>query len=343
MRFSGPLFIVGKPRSGTKLLRTLLNEHPLVAIPISETNFFPLMIDTFGDPPALDREDEFASFYKMFSDSVFFDWRRKHNVVLAPEELRQRANLNSWPSIFETILKYYAPKRIDKGVIWGDKSPSYLRHIPLIKSLFPTARFLHIIRDPRDHCLSVRKAWGKHVYRTADVWQKDVSVARADGAELGLDYCEVTFESLLEDTEQTLRDVCEFLDIEYTDRMLNLSVSHEDRGDAKGELKIIANNKAKYSSLGRAVIKRIEEIVYPTAAAVGYEPDYADQFRPLSGITRQLLQIHDGLAMTGFYIKDKGLRWGIKYFWHGVFRRTNSQRSPMTRPDHQELFTTNER
>jgi len=49
--FFGPLFIIGMPRSGTKLLRDLMNQNPKIGIPAAETHFIPFMIKKFGDPP----------------------------------------------------------------------------------------------------------------------------------------------------------------------------------------------------------------------------------------------------------------------------------------------------
>jgi len=48
--FTGPLFILGMPRSGTKLLRDLLNRNPKIGVPTSETDFIPYLIKPFGNP-----------------------------------------------------------------------------------------------------------------------------------------------------------------------------------------------------------------------------------------------------------------------------------------------------
>jgi hypothetical protein len=42
--WTGPLFIIGMPRSGTKLLRGLLEQHPRVRVPTIETEFFPFLV-----------------------------------------------------------------------------------------------------------------------------------------------------------------------------------------------------------------------------------------------------------------------------------------------------------
>ena len=80
--FAGPLFIIGMPRSGTKLLRGLLNEHPRIGIPISETEFFPYWIahwQEFGD---LSKKEHFLRFYKqMLAAPYFISCRRDGRLI----------------------------------------------------------------------------------------------------------------------------------------------------------------------------------------------------------------------------------------------------------------------
>ena len=317
--FSGPLFIVGRPRSGTKLLMTLLNEHPRVSIPIAETNFMSSMVARFGDPPRFDDPARLDDFYRRFSNTVFFEWRKSFDVVLTKDELRVRADLNLWSSIFETILKYHAPKPVVEGVIWGDKSPVNLTWIGELKSMFETARVLHIIRDPRDLSLSAKKAWGKHPYGSADSWQREVSAARAVGSRLGTDYLEIKYEALLNDSAKTMRLACSFLEVEFTPEMLQLSVSYEELGDATGRLDVVTSNQNKYTKAFDArKIRRIEEIVYPTLLESGYTADFADTHLPLEPISRRALSVRDGVALTWHYSKVNGVSWGLKYLLRQV-------------------------
>ena len=312
--FRGPLFIVGSFRSGTSLLATLLNEHPRIAIPVTETNFLTNLVRAFGDPPRLDEEGRLDQFYVRFCDTLFFDWRRRQGVVMSKRDLSERADLNSWASIFEAILKFYAPKNLTTDMIWGDRSPGHLTAIKLLKSVCPAAKFLHIIRDPRDVCLSAKKNWGKSLYRSASLWQQRVAAGRRAGATLAEDYHEVAFESLLEDPRATLKAVCDHLQVDFTDAMLNISVAYTSNGDARGAREIVRHNKGKYrSQLPVRTIRRIEEIVYPTATEAGYHLDYALGFRPLGSVGRNLLLCHDGAMVVKRYARHRGMRWAASY------------------------------
>lgn len=314
--FSGPLFIIGMPRSGTKLLRDLLNGHTNFAIPVIESHFIPYLYRKFGNFPEFGRNCSFDEFYNDFRESSFVINMKQLNIVMKKEDFGSITAETTLAEIFEDILKYYAPKNLcDNRIIWGDKTPGYLKHMGLLKKLFPQARFLHIIRDPRDYALSVSNAWGKSRLRAADRWRKTLSTAREDGNFIGDDYLEVFYESLLDSPEQTLTLICKFLDVNYENEMTILSNPTENLGDAKGYTTILKNNKQKYfMHFSPAMIKRIEELVYPVLSRTQYDIHFAQQYRPLSKPHQFILKVFDGLASAIFHIKDKGLVNGIRYF-----------------------------
>ena len=85
-------------------------------------------------------------------------------------------------------------------IIWGDKTPNYLLYLPLLKTLFPKAKFVHIIRDVRDYCLSINAAWQKNPYRAAQRWHDSIKKCRKDGKTLPQgDYMEINYEALIDD------------------------------------------------------------------------------------------------------------------------------------------------
>lgn len=315
--FKGPLFIVGMPRSGTKLLRNLLNQHPGIGIPVIESHFFPFMINQFGYQPHFDQKEIFDQFYAEFTRTAFFWNMKMRDRILTKDELGFTANLSSWASIFEVILKFYVPPGKDGEFIWGDKTPGYLQNISLLRHIYPRARFLHIIRDPRDYCLSVRKTWKKNIFRAADAWQKKIEEGRLQAKQLGSDYKEIRFEDLLDNPELILPDICHFIDCAFDVRMLTLDQAAEYFGDAKGHTEILRTNKEKYEEqLTAAQIERIEEIVYPVAISLNYQIKYADKYVPLSQIQLRAYNLIDGWASIRFHIDDKGLRQGISYFYN---------------------------
>lgn len=315
IEFSGPLFIVGMPRSGTKLLRDLLNRHPKIGIPIVESHFIPYMIRKFGWEPEIRTKSDLKNFYQEFTLTTFF-WNTKElGQVLTLEELQQCADLSSWSSIFEFILKFYASTNKDDGFIWGDKTPGYINYLYLLKTLYPQARFVHIYRDPRDYALSVKNAWGKSIFRAGYVWKLSLESAREAGLKIGGDYKEIKYEELLSSPEDVLTNLCDFIDCQFLPEMLTLERPSENYGNAKGYTKILEDNFGKYKEhLPNNSQKRLEEIVYPLATELGYKMEFGTHHKPLNFFQLKILNIYDGLASVNFHIKEKGIIQGIQYF-----------------------------
>jgi hypothetical protein len=190
-----------------------------------------------------------------------------------------------------------------------------MSHMNLLKAIFPTARFLHIIRDPRDVCLSARKAWGTSLYRTASVWREQIETARSSGRQLGQDYSEVFYEFLLEDPEQVLRDVCDFLGCDFVPAMMTLEEPSEKVGDARGQTYIVRNNVQKYrTQLSPIQVRRIEQIACPMMRALGYEPEYEVKFRPLSPLTLRMLALSDMWATLCSRVSETGFFDGFSLY-----------------------------
>jgi hypothetical protein len=202
--------IVGSPRSGTTLLRLMLDAHPDLAIP-PETGFFTL-------PPSPDAA-HFVEAIRAFphASPAWPDFQ-----VDAQALERELAALPAFDMAagFRGFYRHYA-RRFGKSR-WGDKTPMYARHLPAIARLLPEARFVHLVRDGRDAAVSLRRQWfspGADIGVQARFWLDNVSAAIADSAGVP-HYLEVRFESLVRDPERELRRVCDFIELEFDAAML---------------------------------------------------------------------------------------------------------------------------
>ena len=93
-----------------------------------------------------------------------------------------------------------------------------------IKQFLPDARFIHLIRDGQDSALSYRGMWfgpGHNLVRHAKTWVAQITAARIQAIILGNAYTEVRFEQLTTEPEKTLSDICHFIELPYTDTMLD--------------------------------------------------------------------------------------------------------------------------
>jgi hypothetical protein len=213
-------FICGATRSGTTLLRLMLDSHPELAIP-GETHFIVPMIRAMKKRKL--SADELAE--------LIISGDRWGDFKLSEDELRGRFGALSPLTAADAVREFfnlYASKQ--RKVRWGDKTPGYVQRMRLIQRVLPEARFVHIIRDGRDVALSVvPRSWGPAtVAAAAENWKRRIDRARRQAPHLA-HYLEVHYEDLISDTEGVLRQVCEFIELEFDPVMLSYHERAEER------------------------------------------------------------------------------------------------------------------
>lgn len=315
--FKGPIFIVGRPRSGTKLLRSLLNSHSAISIPGWESNFIPQNIQkvkSFGD---LADPSNFEAFFQYIVNHGFFRRILNHNdykEIVSITKWYEKLECYTYAGAIEAFFTLYAEK--EKKRIWGDKSPHYMLYINEIKGMFPSAKFIHIIRDVRDHCLSSKKLWNKNPYRASKMWRDSIVKCKSDAAlHLKNDYYEVKYEELIENTEALLAGICEFIGVEYEKEMVNLNKPAENLGDTKLTKEIVKTNKNKWNKeLSVKIIKRIEEISFDVMRDLDYDISLATCQIPMSRSELIMTRALDSFNRFMFDCKFQGgMLKGIKY------------------------------
>jgi hypothetical protein len=216
-------FVVGAGRSGTTLLRLMLDAHDALAIP-AETHFIPAVADIAGDP---------ATRRRRFLQTLtgFETW---------PDLATSAAELDAALADVEPFTvadgvrcfyRLYASRRGKTRA--GDKSPPYCLHLTSIDRLLPEAHFVHLIRDGRDVALSVRPLWfspGTTIEAIAGDWARHVRIAREQSRSCA-HYLEIRFEDLVRDTTAVLRRICDFLALPYQSRMERYFETARDRLD----------------------------------------------------------------------------------------------------------------
>jgi hypothetical protein len=293
----GPVFIVGMPRSGTKLLRGLLNQSSDVHILDIETDFFPFLVRwvrQHGEP--LDAAS-FARLYGVMRNAPYFA-HRNERVPFSWQQWRIWCDRFDAAGLFEGFVRYETDSPRERDLLWGDKSPGYIRHIDLLLENFPEARIVHIVRDVRDYCASIRKAWNKDVRRAAFLWARDVGAAHRRCQD-DPRYLEVRYEDLLQVPELQMRRICEFLSIKFVDAMVRLKAPAENLGDATGSLEIVRDNFAKFTNkLTAREIRDIESLAFDTMSLLGFEPLHATRPRAMRPLELQLRRLGDGVRLA---------------------------------------------
>lgn len=205
-------FVVGVNRSGTTLLRMMLDAHPELTMP-PETHFVPELIDLAesgeATPEALvatiTKQREWGDF-GVGEDELL-------DAFGAIEPLNAGDALRAFYSLYAA--------RIGKPR-WGEKTPIYVKSIRKIGRALPEARFVHVIRDGRDVALSIRdRAVKEHpIDRIAERWVRRIGQARRQSKHVP-HYKEVRYEQLILETEPTLRGVLDFFELPWDDAVLD--------------------------------------------------------------------------------------------------------------------------
>jgi hypothetical protein len=220
-----PVFVVGYPKSGTTLVLALLDGHPQLAVIPGETRWFTdpprslgelherwirYLVNPSGQDPfwLLGRPAEAHDPYLAFSNDLY---------ALA------RAHPELDPL---TLLAALFASRAPAARAWVEKTPLHLFELNRIRSRFPSARFVHVVRDPLSTVAAIQQ-FAQHGWRT-DLDETTSGVAAALGLasrlsrKLGGDtYLVVRYEDVVRAPADELRRVAEFIGIDVSDSLLH--------------------------------------------------------------------------------------------------------------------------
>jgi len=224
------LFIVGSPRSGTTLLKRMLNAHPELAI-TRETHWITRYYKT-GKGLTHDKKVTEALIPKLF------EYHRLPHLGLEADALKGIVSKNktmSYADFVSAVFDLYG-QRQNKSLV-GDKTPGYVRNIPLLHKLWPHSKFIHMIRDGREVCLSMQKwrltektlnkyaSWNDDTLSTIALWWKwHVQLGTEAGQKLTpSNYYEIKYEQLIDNPGQSCNELCDYLGLEYHENLINFA------------------------------------------------------------------------------------------------------------------------
>lgn len=248
-RTERPILILGCPRSGTTLLRLMLNAHPRIAIPPETRFLLPTYFERerFGDLGQVEGRRKLAEFLTGTELYRFADHDTDRAVVT-------QAILDAPPTVgsaLEAVYQQYAA-RFDKPR-WGDKLPTYIEHVRPLLQLFPDAHLIHVLRDGRDCIASLkRQSWSKR--STPDsigVWNRAVDYGNKARAWVPAEqWHEIKYEELVSDPEARLKELCAFLDEDFVDDMLEPHRVGQSAMPSRKQLKGKLSGEVTTSSIG---------------------------------------------------------------------------------------------
>ena len=274
-----PIFIVGCARSGTTLIQYMLRSHPRISLPTGESHFIVPIYqnqDQYGD---LRKQKNVRSVLEeMYQRSGNFLETDLHGInfdIDSMTKLIVKRGCKTVPEIFSTIYEENAKGEGKER--WGEKTPWYLFHMPLISEMFPGAQFIHIIRDGRDVALSLfgrRHEFSVYnIHRAAEFWVIFLERGQQLGAQMSPSvYIEVRYEDLLYKPEETVRSICDFLGEEYSDDVIHFRTSTEAGKTPLLQKPIQKTNAYKWKNqLNKRQIEVFEGVAYSVLKRNGYE------------------------------------------------------------------------
>jgi Sulfotransferase family len=232
-----PFFLLGHDRSGTTMLRLILDRGD-VAVP-PESMF---LLDVDPGQPA---EDVLRAAWNHPRVQL---WGLPGKPPALP------AGLNGMDAFrFAVTAPFVAYAAREGKGRWGDKTPAYIGHVDRLAEIWPDARFVHLIRDGRDVALSVmnvpfgpNNAWAAARSWASVIRQGHKAAERYPGLVL-----EVRYEDLVSKPAETVALLCDFLGLDYSDDML--AIEQTDRS------KVVADQSAWFANVWSGI----------TTAAVG--------------------------------------------------------------------------
>ena len=278
-RSLAPVFVGGCPRSGTTLLRTMLNAHPDIAIP-HETR---ILIEGYrrraewGDLAEPENRRRVARWVVERKESRY-RWLTEDADELVERMVAAAPTIGS---VLSAGFRLYAERHGKPR--WGEKRPSVALHLDVVFAMFPNARYVNIVRDPRAAVASIREVgrqygWGAHdVPGGTDTWERSARAADRWRRRLGADrFIELRYEDLVGDPAAALGRIVAFLDLDPAG--LEAMIRYHETADSQN-LQPLASKpvtthrlRAWEQALAPREVAFVERVLGAWMRHYGYEP-----------------------------------------------------------------------
>jgi len=217
-----PYQMIGTRRSGTNLLRVMIDQLPAFSAPQSthELEYFTPLAPYYVD---LKDDDTFMQFIDDMCKCVELNPAKWDGVNLDRQHIFNLCNERSIVSIFAAINST-AAMQVKGAADWMSKCPNYISYSDSFEKHWgEDIKYIYMYRDGRDIALSFTKAVAgdKHHYFIAQEWAQTQRAARALKEKISADrFFSVSYEDLLANPEAICRATAEFIGQPYTHEML---------------------------------------------------------------------------------------------------------------------------
>jgi hypothetical protein len=204
----GPVFIVGSMRSGSTMLRLILDSHPRIAIG-AETGFMGALLANRRIPGWKHGAEWFG------------------RIGWSEEEMDVRLR-EFYTGMFERYARSQGKAR------WGDKTPFHTSHIQDMGEVFPDAVFVGIVRHPGAVAASLHRSFHYAFDEAVGYWCDVNRQMLTAAGELGDRFSLCRYEDLVSDSESVLRELMPAIGEEFDVALLR----HHEVQRAQGAPKL---------------------------------------------------------------------------------------------------------
>ncbi|MCH4823798.1 sulfotransferase [Gramella lutea] len=292
-----PLFVIGNPRSGTSLYRLILTSHSDICVP-PECGFIQWWYEKYKtwNLSNTNNDSEVQLFVEDLKTSKKIEtWNLNY------EELRfnisGNSRIESYADLCLFVIESYARQQSKTPEFLGDKNNYYVKHLDLLYTIYPKAKFLFLIRDGRDVAcsyLAISKKEIKSKYKPhlpTDI--EEIAKEWSENNEQILKFSKrlpqgnfhiLKYEDLVTGFDESLKDVCNLLELPFEQSMRQFHEYNQNKQLEPSETlewkqktrePIDKKNIEKYKSeMSEVQQKLFEKIAASTLEKFDYKLDY---------------------------------------------------------------------
>lgn len=284
-----PIFMIGEQRSGSNLLRLMLEQHPHITAPHPPhilQRMMPLL-SVYGD---LQKDSSFRQLIEDVCELIHRNPVPWDAVELSEEEIFRRCHERSLVSVYGAVMDLYA--EAEKADYWMCKSMQNVRWLDDLERYFRRPFYIFLYRDPRDVCLSFMKAvvGEKHPYFITKKWVDIMRLCMVAREKIGPQrFYSLSYEALVTNPEHELQKLMEFMGLEYISAQKEFyhsrgawEAAHASKLWENVEKPIMSSRIGQFrKGLTFDQIQIVESVAVDTMKTLGYDPEVITMADPL--------------------------------------------------------------
>ena len=257
---------MGSSRSGTTMMGRILDNHPSI-LTFKELHFFGT-IWANSNSQKLSQDEQIQLLSRLFciQENGVFNQKNISEFNERSKRLLEDKILDSL-AIYDLFLKEVTIE--NSSTISCEQTPNNIYYLNEILEHFPNSKVINMVRDQRDVLLSQKNKWKRrflgasaipfseairsyinyHPILTSKVWNSSLEHTFRYKNHKRVKI--VKFEELLINSVETVKDICDFLDIDFYEKMLEVPViGSSTEKDRKGDMRIDNSKISKWKNGG---------------------------------------------------------------------------------------------